>query len=103
MGLQLDIALVRSFKPIVFEDGVTIDSHQAVLPLDQELKRKPDFRLNLRIHRTLEAIERARGIVSALDVMQLDLVVPAAKSLAARAKQDAAVVVFDMPDVKLEL
>src|SRR6266699_6398011 len=103
VSLQLDAAFLQVFELIVFQHGIAVDPDQAVPALYHELKRKPDLRLDLGIDRAFERVERSGGIVRALDVVELDLVMPAAQALTTRTKQDAAVVVLHVPYVKLQL
>ena len=72
-------------------------------PFDDELERKPDLRLDLRIDRALESHRANRWDSARPPHRAVGSRNGRRESLPAGAKQDAAVVVLDVPHVELQL
>src|SRR5260221_587421 len=103
MGLELDRSFIEVVEPVVLRHRFTIDPHQACGVFYAQLQEPPLAVLDARIESAFDRIQRPSGIVSTFHIVQLDLVVPPARSLAGRAKEHAAVVMPGVPDVHLQL
>ena len=91
----------EAVKGIVVNDVFTVDADDAASAFDDQLEKEPFFRDEAGVFGAADAVERAGGIDSAFDVVNLDFVMGFVAG-AFGAEEDAAVGILAGADVGFE-
>src|SRR5262245_5154773 len=104
VGLQLDPSRLEVLQSLVLEHVLAIDADEALRVLDDELQEEPLLRLDPRVDRALDRIERAGGVVGPFDVVELNLVAPARRrrALWPRSEDDTVGEIRHAADVEVQ-